>query len=766
MKPIITLLFSLLVIQIGYGQFNDAELLVLKKELAKKINKLRKDKGRSPLAFNEFLEKAAAQHTDYIAAKDWLTHNQSGKDMETPFKRVHMAGGKDFEIAGENCASQKAPAFPVSKGKIKSIANKFFNQWKNSEGHYKNMINKDFKLGDFGFALNKDKTKLYATQVFGTLGHRVPGQLSNNAFGISGRVKSEGCDFMMNRYSNLLIQMGNCLQIRGDKIILKYNDIEWFKKLMPGERDGIAIDFLVREQFPCDGKNKLDMSSIYDGVMGKPKFAPDILADNEAKGNKRLIVEICEIPQALRGKDLSLSAIFIKDGSFCSYATPVHVPHDRYRLSATQPIIKELPDIALQPAMTTVEVEVDFDFKKNKTEPVALPEIPPLDASVERIEVRCFSSIEGNLSINERLHSGRANFIRDYLVNELGFPSGKININAKENWGKCYSQLSELGLGETARLPKYDIREFVKSNEDHDWKQLLFEQRRAQAVIFYKKEKQVDTNTLAYEESNLKDAILKGEIDRANRAMYKIFVRKDNAEILLDDDVFQKLLQEPRLVQNAAALMSRYYISKQDQVVKFARHWIEKPSSLSLDAKSNLLHLYTITADRLLNDWDLAAKELGKILEPQKAKIIVNQVKKPEFILNYHLVAIRYFSQVGQRKELDDSFDFITGHFRSQIQNLEDGIKLSLFFNHWSQYGQTVEYLGRTVQRSKRDENASFILIKTALAYKWWVRDAEISNWHREAYSKNPKRWCKWAENEFQLLRSAGAKKRYCNKCK
>ena len=108
--------------------------------------------------------------------------------------------------------------------------------------------------------------------------------------------------------------MGNNISIEGDKIIYYYHNIHYFKKIFSKDNDGIVVDLIQPEQFNCDKPNQLDMSPIHDGILLKPVYKEELLKNNSAESDYRIITEIGTLPKSLQGKPVTPSIIFIKDG--------------------------------------------------------------------------------------------------------------------------------------------------------------------------------------------------------------------------------------------------------------------------------------------------------------------------------------------------------------------------------------------------------------------------------------------------------------------
>ena len=108
----------------------------------------------APLTLNEQLNQAAQGHSNDMATNNFLAHTGSNGSS---FNQRIEAQGYIFSFAGENVAAGK------------STAQETMQQWLNSEGHCRNIMNPNFTQMGVGFAENSaSQYRVYWTQVFGT----------------------------------------------------------------------------------------------------------------------------------------------------------------------------------------------------------------------------------------------------------------------------------------------------------------------------------------------------------------------------------------------------------------------------------------------------------------------------------------------------------------------------------------------------------------------------------------------------------------------
>lgn len=145
----------------------------IEKEFYLQLNNLRKELKLNELKYGDpILNLAANDQSEYMSANKYVGHTQKTKGKENPQKRVFYYNGT-HDVVGENCLQTfinrpfkvKYSKKDITLSTEKEIATGLFLSWKNSPGHYQNMISPDYDIAGLGFSYGKDSS-LYCTQVF------------------------------------------------------------------------------------------------------------------------------------------------------------------------------------------------------------------------------------------------------------------------------------------------------------------------------------------------------------------------------------------------------------------------------------------------------------------------------------------------------------------------------------------------------------------------------------------------------------------------
>ena len=170
---VILSVFSFQAEKIDLNNFNEEKINQL---VFEEINKVRVKKGLKALKIHPTLFKAAELQSSYMLDKSKMTHEQKSKKYKDPQSRVAASGKEQARYVAENVAYFDV-LLPVKVSYLnnkevfiedyETLAEYFVKGWVQSPGHNKNLMN---TYGDFtGVAckLDKEKRRVYVTQVFG-----------------------------------------------------------------------------------------------------------------------------------------------------------------------------------------------------------------------------------------------------------------------------------------------------------------------------------------------------------------------------------------------------------------------------------------------------------------------------------------------------------------------------------------------------------------------------------------------------------------------
>lgn len=750
----------------GFSQLSNSSTSQLKRELAEAINAYRVENGLSELESDPILEKAAFSQCEYMAKYDTLTHSQKKGTLKTPEKRVKYFKGKTFLSVGENILYTPVESFKLNKKEVSDLATTIFLQWKNSPQHNANMLGTEYTFAGISFKEDLKKKRIFAAQVFARKGIEIDGQLSSSGFGL--RKGPENCDDQYGIYVNLVLNIGNSIQIEGDEIVFYFHNMTLFNQVFNSATDGIAIDIVQRDQFPCAGPNQLDISSVYDGILLKPIYRDEILANNRAENPRHIISTIGKLPKdfkLIEGEHISLSTVLINNGKSCKYLIECIVPAEEYELLEVEPRLIDPQNVQFkEPSVGSME-QLTFEFNTNEVIPNNHPNISKSSQKIVGITIQSYSSVEGDSLGNARLHEQRALSIRADLMSRFNVRSSQIQIDSKENWERMRFQLLYAGADSIANLSNDSIRALIAAKDSTlNWDSLLYVQRIASATIYFADPASERLSIAEKASGQLAKSIAEQNYNNANKCLKTLYEDDDlQDDIIFSDGIFEALKNRPELVQNSAAVLSKYCVSNLYKTTEFIFAWINRKDQLTDDARHNLLILYTKVGVELLDNWDVSTKKLANVVHPLRMDLLVPENIQSDLLLNTHLVYIRYFGQTNDADGIEKSFDFIADYFKPKALSQEDDVKLALFFNNWSSYHLAVDYLLAKYQSGDLNEDGLFILNLTMNFSN--PEHPSFIEINKAMLKKNAERWCNWINFDYQTLRNTDLKTMYCESC-
>lgn len=151
---------------------SDTDREWLEKRVFEKIDSIRQKSKRGNLEADALLYLAAENQAHYIAGKGKLSHTQTNRDYKDPQKRAEFFGTTGY-LVGENVMwTDYNVSITSDKGKkfdgrnLEQLANAIVTIWKESPGHYQNMLDKRYTRSAVAIVFDPVKKRVYACQVF------------------------------------------------------------------------------------------------------------------------------------------------------------------------------------------------------------------------------------------------------------------------------------------------------------------------------------------------------------------------------------------------------------------------------------------------------------------------------------------------------------------------------------------------------------------------------------------------------------------------
>lgn len=161
-------------------------------EMLRLVNEHREANGVEPLEWNDTLAMMSTEKSEHMRKYNYMAHSYKG--VTTIFLQ-EMKYRQN--TTGENALANYH--YNLTKDDAVKMANSMFNQWKNSAGHNRQMINPENTEMGFGFALSNGGTTYgsYAIQQFNDGEEYEYGSISNVTSLIDGsRIDDDSPDYL------------------------------------------------------------------------------------------------------------------------------------------------------------------------------------------------------------------------------------------------------------------------------------------------------------------------------------------------------------------------------------------------------------------------------------------------------------------------------------------------------------------------------------------------------------------------------------------
>jgi len=149
-----------------------------------RINQYRLDNGLSTLYWDDRIWLAARNHNLYLWKLNALTHDEVKTNTfftgNKPWDRIQYVTYNNYkmEYYAENCLFYTNDFYTFNAENAIEIANRAFEQWKNSPGHNKNMLDPKHFAHGTSFIMVGDR--LYGTTNFGNASDFIKNEISIN----------------------------------------------------------------------------------------------------------------------------------------------------------------------------------------------------------------------------------------------------------------------------------------------------------------------------------------------------------------------------------------------------------------------------------------------------------------------------------------------------------------------------------------------------------------------------------------------------------
>lgn len=735
-----------------------------------KLAALRATKSASPLTADATLKKAAQDQADFMNANDTLTHFQPAAAKKTPADRVLFYNGHHDGV-GENCLfiflqlpiTVKNKKEPVLVNTYADAAEQIFQSWKNSPGHYKNMIDPKYDVQAIAFSYNPKTQKVYASQVFAMKPYNYPPKLNGLLSEYSIKPYNESACKVIKEENVGGIRVANRIYVQDNKVYIALQQARKFTHVFKDPNDMLAIDVVFKDQFGCEKSNRLNGSPYYDGVLLKPVTFAELYKRNTGI-NGRLQSYICDLPPEVRGTNYQLNVVLIKNSCFCSYTYPVRIESQEYSLINLEPYWDTVPvHLKSDTFNLVIKQKIKFDKSKSEIDQKSLlatqEKLKLLGRFATSVKLNAYSSVEGDEKINKAIQEKRAAVILQQL--SPFFPKTvHPQIVAKENWDMFNNQVKMDYFRYLLQFDQPRIKLAIKDSLQGRLEKFLSEERYAEFEIRMEGAYSDTSNTQVLSLALLR-ALQHKDLQLAYEIQSKLIYRYLNGKATIDDLSSYDFPPDSIATPFAVNLLAAKAINPNDDAyanTKLMRDLFKRFGS-NKKAQYNFciyaINYWATTGDTLINpDRLMELVNKCKTMAPESA---VNSM-----LLNYHLAAVSYYGGlVNDFDRMVNNLEAIHTLFSTVKLSENTSYKLALYFADYNAIDWVAQLLEPYMAQTKDERVMHLYLVAGAVVYQ-----KDLPKAYTDALDRYvqlfPAGYKKWIGDEYQLLREPAFKSRYC----
>ncbi|MDR0941630.1 MAG: hypothetical protein LBM68_05340 [Bacteroidales bacterium] len=752
----------------------DACLYHLNRELAK--NDVR------ALIPNETLQNVSQIFADYIVKTEDTRVENAPKKMQLS-SRLIDAG------AGTHQSNEVAVKLTLPKGNISynDVAEELVYQvFRRKSADV--LINPTYIFVGIGCAFDKTQKKAFITITLGNYNLTSTDKktlkksglpISTSSHGMKG-YDANACK-LCDRYPNISSLRSNVSVINGE-VFFTTNDYRGFKRLLKNEKDGLAVDFVMRKQFPCAGENLLNTQMPQRGHMLKPVFAKDFAKKNIESGKQatsRLSIPLGAIPENIPEYEIHL--MILKDGYVCKNIFPVW---NKKFENTTLPVVEPFPDTVTryntfiyrpESTIDTIVFRIPFEVGKSTyskediqqlLDSMRQPSFRPLE-----ITVNAYSSIEGDTIMNNQLRDERIASIMQAL-GQFSNNSAPITTASNDSWDLFFFDVVGTEFQFLRTKSKEEILEFLQKGDNLvKLEPILAKHRFAEIKIVA----EYNISTPEKEEEFV--------VFMFNKALDNYDVDK---ALAIQKFIIQQVLS--KRYSTAAIDNMRIALKPAHTGLEMNRIWLRyaalgKP--IDLDFLRDMRSLFQLNMDNVYVKRNLICARL--LLETIDSEYYVTDMQKeidallisplPKYAvdpLNLEL-QIKSLNSLGNTFKVSNEEEFVAAAYARikeiieiDKNNWQAALNQAAIFASMGEYDYPLEIMSSMIQNPDVSEDFLFTFLAMSTNTHYMHHTQAFVDAMNAASNKNRNRYCELLDSgklSIFVMQNPAVKKAYCEVC-
>lgn len=576
-------------------------------------------------------------------------------------------------------------------------------------------------------------------------------------------------------------------QVKGNEIFFIMTDVRWYDQLFNKNSDGLAVDILLKSQYPCNSKNTFTNSQVNKGKLLPPVFYKEMKKNAMVTNTGEVMIKAGDLPSKYEEEDFELNLLIIKDKKLCYYNNFYDLPRAKWELlgmglykdslPAEKTTVKNMPGGNREYfEMLDKTIKFVIPFEKNKFE-YSQEDIKPIydslrltDFNINKINIRAYSSVEGSTERNITLQNKRAESIVKALQSYQSLTIG-TEISASENWVEFLNDIAGTPHEFLSKLSKEEIKtRLEKEGLSKELEPILKNHRKAVLIFdLQKKTKYSESDSITIR-SFYQKSLMEKNIEEALQLQEIIFSKIRNHQL---PDSFLNSVEIPREVEYGSLLKNNtVFLYEQNEsdfysaIIAFKSLQDLLPNDPHIKYNLCVLKLKSWLFGELLSD---PVELKSEILALEKTGI--NKILIKRLLINYHIIFSEYLIYKKEYAEKDKSIKYIYDNYTYLNLSGKDVLQLAKYFSGYSKYDWAEKMLTPYVKKIDVDEEVLFYYLNLTIIKPENTKKTTYRTIMLNAINADKKRFCTMFEPfgkggiNFQLLGDTYLKSTYCENC-
>lgn len=746
------------------------------------VNTYRAKERLDTFTVETILNNASEDHAQYMAKIQKVTLDGEGKKKNTS-DRLKYYGGSGL-------GTELVISMPISKGNemftYGKIADDIGFKWLNDKKALDILQSTRYVLVGIGSALDVDKKKIYLSMTFGNY------TLFNNGAALKDQLKVPYTTkkYGLKPYDNKLCRrcdkfrniesLYDGIYVKDGNVYFKYNHYKQLKKILKDPTDGIAIDFIQKEQYLCHRPNIVDFSRVNKGIMLKPlkskKIEKKNLIQDKNERKKRLNVLLGSIPSGI-DDNYEINLLIINGKSICKVITP------SFEDEADIVFAKEIELLAdtilfnapnYVPIVEKAHLEFIIPFERNKFDykPEDIePLINKLDEPnfvINKLQIEAFTSIEGTDQANKELQNKRAQSIVNAL-RQRQKSKFITNIRTATNIEDFKRDITGTEWAHLASMDIKSIQNYINSHNLEKKLEPILQKHRYARIKMDVTYKLDNDNEEKYVLNRFNKSIKENNLTMALSIQKYIFKKVVAKKFSKEAVIGQQIPEKP---EYAGLLMNKLWLEKYVNNDELNEDYCNRIAKLYKFAPENFYIRYNHYYCKIL--FDNFTNEKQMIDFQRNISSLYNSGLKHKTVdilnLEYQFKKIRILDTLETSSPfLEATLDTIKAIVKLTESNWQNSLKLAYIFMSQKDY----EFAAKLIEPYINKDNVfdelifTYLSICSHLPHKY--SSPKFTMAIKKAAELDPDRLCilyKKKKLSFQSLENPYVKEVYCKTCK